>query len=99
MSEDQDHINTALANAELYKRLVVQPMIDAVRAELKSGLTPIASVQDSHASRIGATETAVANLQASQKKALIGWGVLSLGVASAVSAGWQVIKSHFSVRL
>lgn len=94
---DQDHINEALENAERFQRLFVTPVVDAVKQEMQTSLRAISDIQNRHAGMLEAHNDEIARLKSTQKKALIGWGVLSMGVASAISASFAWLKSHFRI--
>lgn len=66
-----------LADVEQLQRLMVTPLVEAVRAEMKSLVA-----------RVDAIEPDVASLKKNQGKALIGWTVL----VAIVSAGFGWVK-------
>lgn len=88
-----------LTLGQQYQEVFVKPMVDAVVSEVRTQLTEfrkeITAVED----KVKAHDVAITGLQSNQKKALVGWGVLSVGVASALTAGWTWFKSHFKIGL
>jgi hypothetical protein len=90
-----DDTNEVLEKAERFQRLFVEPMVDALRAEMKSSLAPLVEANQRQDTAIAAHQTDIDTLKGSQKKALIGWGVYaSLGTV-AVGSAWGWIKSKF----
>jgi wobble nucleotide-excising tRNase len=68
--------------AEKLKELIVQPMVDAIRSEIK----PIADQVTNHNQRIK-------TLEDNQKRALAGFAVYSTGLSLLVGSAWGWIKS------
>lgn len=86
-----------LNDAEQIKRLVVDPTVEAMCAKIQAELAPILRAQQDtsiilkdHAARIG-------GLEGNQRRALLGWGVASLGVSAAITASWNWIRSKVHV--
>ena len=79
-----------LNDAEQIKALIVDPMVTALRQEIESQLSPLLKSQQDH-------ETRIAGLESDQKKAMLGFGVLSLAVSAGVTAAWQWIRSKVRV--
>lgn len=88
-----------LDDIEQLKRLIVDPMIEAVRAEIK----PIARTTYANRNRLQALEadvpanldTRLGKLESNQKKALLGYA----GIVMLVTMGFNYVKakwlSHF----
>ena len=79
-----------LNDAEQIKTLIVDPMVTALRQEIESQLSPVLKSQQDHESRIE-------GLEANQKKAMLGFGALSLAVSAGVAAAWQWIRDRVHV--
>lgn len=73
-----------LEDAQQIKEVIVDPLIEAVRAEI----APIRDITEKHEIRIGKIET-------NQTRALVGWGVVMLGVTMFFNAVWTWVKSKF----
>lgn len=77
-----------LNDADKIKELIVQPMIDALRLEIK----PLVDMKQFHEARL-------VKLENNQNRALIGWGVFASGIAIAVTASWEWVKSMVKVKI
>lgn len=81
--------------AERYQRTFVKPLVDAVTQQLDQHLAEMAKDLAGVKTQVAAHGTAITKLQADQKKALVGYGVFSSGVAMALAAGWTWVKTHW----
>lgn len=84
-----------LENAERFQRLFVNPAIEAIRQEMKSHLAPIVEANQRQDKSIEEHGTAITQLQGSQKKAMLGWGVYASVAAVALGSAWGYVKSKF----
>lgn len=69
-----------LAEVERLKELIIEPMIDTIRAELK----PLVEAKASHEARL-------AKLEGNQKKALMGYA----GIVAALTLSWNYVKAKW----
>jgi len=77
-----------LADAERFQRLFVQPMVEAVKTEVRTSIYPLVQGHAELGRRVDA-------LEGSQRKALVGYSVFAAGLSVALAAGWDWIKSIF----
>jgi hypothetical protein len=84
-----------LALAKQYQDMFVKPLVDAVTTQIDQHLTEMS--RDLAAVKIVVTaHTAdLTKLKADQKKALVGYGVVSSALAAGLAAGWTWIKGHW----
>ena len=68
----------------------VRPMVDAVRAEMQATLTPM--VQD-----VDRLKKDVDRLKSNEKKAIVGWGVISVGTVAIMTYAKAWVSTHFKV--
>jgi hypothetical protein len=83
--------------AEKFQQHFVTPMVAAVEIKLTTLLQPVIDTQKALGEKVVGHDKAIANLQGSQKKALVGWGVFATGGAAAMSYAWVWIKKHFHI--
>lgn len=69
-----------LAEVERLKELIIEPMIDTIREELK----PLAQAKADHEARL-------AKLESNQKKALMGYA----GIVAALTLSWNYVKAKW----
>lgn len=81
--------------AERYQRTFVKPLVDAVTTQIDQHLAEMAKDLASVKTTVAAHTVDLNKLKADQKKALVGYGVFSSGVAMALAAGWTWIKGHW----
>lgn len=86
-----------LNDADKIKELIVQPMVDAVRAEMRTAtdamrdqIQPLVALKQNHEDRLG-------KLENNQKRAMVGWGVFASGMALAATASWEWVKSKVKI--
>lgn len=88
-----------LNDADKIKELIVQPMVDAVRAEI----APLVATKQNHEDRIARLEAQknerLDKLESNQRKGLWGWGVFASAVALGVGSLWGWVKSVVSVKI
>lgn len=88
-----------LNDADKIKELIVEPMVNALRAEM----APLLAVKQNHEDRIAKLESGknerIDKLEANQKKGLWGWGVFASAVAIGVGSLWGWVKSVVSVKI
>ena len=89
-------------NAERFKRLFVDPAVDAMSAKVEAHLTPILAGQrklfaqmQQQTERDNKQDERITNLESSNKKAMVGWGVFATGLSIALSACWNWVSSLF----
>ena len=82
---------------EQFKRLVVDPVVDAVKTEMSSHVTQVEATLKNAASILKDHETRLGGLEQSQKRALVGWGVFAVGLSAAGTTFWNYLKSKFSI--
>lgn len=90
--------------AERFQRLFVKPMVDALKAEMAQQLQPIVQGQRRLFVENGERKTEISQhserlhgLESKQRKALIGWGALSLLVATVVGSAWGWVKARLGI--
>jgi hypothetical protein len=79
-----------LHDAEQLKTFVVDPMVKALKEELQAQLAPLTKQLSDH-------ETRVQSLEGDRRKALIGFGGMSLVVSAALTSGWEWVRSKIHV--
>lgn len=90
-----DDMTRLLENAEAYRRVVVQPLIDAMEAKLDATLKPIADQQMRQEQRIGSLESSVGGLQKKWNGALTGLFVWSTILSAAIGVIAAKVKKWF----
>lgn len=102
MSDDAPKVPDTFEEAERFKRLFVDPAVNAMGQEIKSHLAPIIQGQrklfaqmEEQNSRDIKQDNRLAALEGSNKKAMVGWGVFATGLSIALSAGWNWITKMF----
>ncbi len=83
------------AEAERFQRLFVMPMVDAIRVEVRNHLGPIIESNKVITAEQAAQAARLTNLEGSQKKALVGYGVFAAGLSVALAAAWDYVKGVF----
>ena len=68
----------------------VKPMVDAVRAEMQQTLTPLVSDVKTLKEKVG-------KLESNEMKAIVGWGVISVGTVAIMTYAKAWISQHFKV--
>ncbi len=88
------------AEAERFKRLFIDPSVEAMGQKIAAQLQPIISGQRklfAHIQEQTVKDTAqderLATLEGSQKRAMVGWGVFATGLSIALSAGWNWVSN------
>ena len=91
------NVQIDIDDIEKFNTHFVKPMVDAVRSEVRDSMAPL--IQDVKDLKTGAasTEKRLGKLEGDQKKALIGFGVFSAGLAAALASIGTWIKSHFTI--
>lgn len=84
-----------LEQAERLKHLIVDPVVESLQLKIEGMLKPLIDTQTAQAETLKAHDLAIADLKASNKRAMLGWGVYASGVALGVGSAWGWIKSHF----
>lgn len=82
-------------DAEVFQRLFVKPMVDAVCDKVENQLKPVVDGMKAQADKDVEQDNRLAKLEGSQSKALLGWGVFATGLSIALSAGWNYVASWF----
>lgn len=85
-------------DAEQLKRLIVDPMIAAVKVEMQGHVDQMVSVVKDMKTHVDDHDERLNTLEKNQKKGMVGWGVLTLAVGTGVTLAWNYIRSkiHFS---
>lgn len=83
--------------AERYQRMFVKPLVDAVTNQIDQHLNTFGTRLDSVEVTVKSQGADVKALQGNQKKALVGYGVFTSGLAAILAASWTWVKSHFHV--
>lgn len=102
MSDDAPKLPNNFEEAERFQRLFVKPMVDAVKDSVGQQLQPIVSGQrklfamiEEQAAKDTEQDERLTNLEGSQNRAMVGWGVFATGLSIALSAGWNWIITKF----
>ena len=82
---------------EQIKRVILEPTVAALKQELSNHVDNVTLIVDGGMKRVDAMDKRVNALEANQRKALMGWGALTLAVGTAVTAGWNYIRSHLKI--
>lgn len=96
-NENPPQLPDSFEEAERFQRLFVKPMVDAVRVEVKSQLEPVVSFITTQQAKDQKQDERLTNLEGSQRKALVGWGVFATFLSIMLTAGWNKIKSLLGV--
>lgn len=97
MSSTAFDANEFLDTAERYQRTFVKPLVDAVVVEVRQHLEQVTTRVNGMENAMVKNTMAISALQGNQKKALVGYGVFTSGLAAILAASWTWIKSHFHV--
>lgn len=81
-----------LNDAEQLKRLIVQPMIDAVNASMEGHMKAMDAKLEGLVTSVNDHKTRIEAIEAGRKKAMIGYGVYATGTSIAIGAGWNWLK-------
>lgn len=86
--------------AERFKRLFIDPAVDAMGQKITAQLQPIVQGQRKLFAHIqeqtmkdAKQDERLGELEGSQKRAMVGWGVFATGLSIALSAGWNWVSS------
>lgn len=90
-------IPDSFEDAERFKRLFVDPMIDMVKQEMNGHVTKITAIATGVVTQVNGMESRVAKLEGNQKHALLGWGVYSTAVGVATAAAWKWITTKVKI--
>lgn len=83
--------------AERFQRLFVQPLVEAVKIEMKTHVEDVTTIVQGVTVKVKGHEDRLNALETNQKKALIGWGVITLAVGTAVTAAWNYIRTKVHI--
>lgn len=75
-----------LDDAERIKQVLIDPTVAALKRELESQLAPLVIAKQDHEDRL-------ANLESTNRKALVGFGLASLGISAIMTGVWEWAKS------
>lgn len=84
-----------LDDLEKLKTVLLEPMIESVRADLNTHLAPVIEMQKAQQSKLETHDNEIGGLKSYQKKALVGWGVFATGFGIAWGSAWGWIKGKF----
>jgi hypothetical protein len=97
MSNLSPKLPETLAQAELFQRMLIDPMLrgmqeklDAHHAEITSSLALVATTLQLHEGRLG-------KLEKNQGKALAGFALYATGLSVGISYFWTRLKSYFRI--
>lgn len=93
MSEEHKPTDS-FEDAERYKRLFVDPAVEALGAKMESHLKPITDAIAEQKATNSKQDERLENLEASQGKALIGYGIFATGISVVLAGSWDWIKTH-----
>ena len=87
-----------LEYAVRFQQLFVEPLVDAVRAELKPLAERAKQHEEADQQRFADVNNRLNAIEGNQKKALFAYAAIVAAVTAAVSAGWAWLKSklHWS---
>lgn len=88
---------SALDDAEQFKRLFIDPAVQAIGERMEAHLKPITDKQELQQKQIDGHATDIAKLKSENKKAMWGWGVYATGLALTLSSVWGWIRTHFKI--
>jgi hypothetical protein len=83
-------MNIDIKDIDEFNLHFVKPMVDAVRAEMQQTLTPLVSDVKTLKEKVG-------KLESNEKKAIVGWGVISVGTVAIMTYAKAWISQHFKV--
>jgi hypothetical protein len=83
-----------LADAELYQRLFVKPMIDALDSRMKGFMEDVKGHVEPVIAGQALQDRRLERLERDQKKALLGWSVYATAAAGLLAYGYSWIKNH-----
>ena len=83
-------MNIDIKDIDEFNLHFVKPMVDAVRAEMQQTLTPLVSDVKPLKEKVG-------KLESNEKKAIVGWGVISVGTVAIMTYAKAWISQHFKV--
>jgi len=86
-----------LADAELYQRLFVKPMIDALSGQMKTFMEEVKSHIQPVIQGQGVQDQRLEKLERDQKKALLGWSVYATAAAGLFTYCYSWIKGHIHI--
>lgn len=88
----------SLEDMQRYRDLFVKPMVDAVRQEMLTHVTPVAEGQKKLTAHLESLDTKVAVIQRNQARALLGWSAYATLIAAGMAAAWGWVrgKLHWS---
>lgn len=92
MSEDND-LN--MAKAQQFRDLLIKPILDNMNERMDLHIATMEATLKGMVSNVNLHGDRINKLEGAQKKALMGWGVISAALATFVGAAWGMIKSHF----
>jgi len=100
MGDEQKPIDMpdTLAEAERFKRLFIDPAVNAMSDKMEAHLAPIISGQRKLFAQMSeqqdkdkTQDDRLQALETKQSKALVGWGVFATGMSIVFSASWNWI--------
>lgn len=92
-----DQEQDQLERAERFQRMFVLPIVEAMRIELRSHTDQLDQKLTAIVTQVKDHDDRLVGLEKNQKKALIGWGVLTLAVGTFTSAAYAYIKSKIHI--
>ncbi len=87
----------SLEDAQRIQEVIVQPLISAVEEHIKVVTEKVVARLDTHSVDIKARDADLKSLKSNQRKALIGWGVLCLGVSAGLTSVWNFVRGLIHV--
>ncbi len=86
-----------LEEAERFQRMFVQPVAETIRTEMRTLVTPLVDRVTAVENDNKSVKDRLNQLESSQSKALIGWGVFATGLSIVLSASWNWIKERIGL--
>lgn len=83
---------TELERAEQFKRLFVDPAVEAMCEKMKGQIAPVLAKLETLAQKDGEHDARLARLESRQSKALIGFAVYASAASIVVGATWDWLK-------
>lgn len=87
MNDPKLDVPDSFEDAERFKRLFVDPAVDALGQRMELHLKPLVTGVADHDKRL-------AELEKSQKKALVGYGVFAAGLSVVLASGLDWFKKR-----
>lgn len=84
-------------DAEQLKRLIVDPMIAAVKTEMQGHVDQMVEAVKGLKTNVDNHDDRLNALEKNQKKGMVGWGVLTLAVGTGVTMAWNYIKAKVHI--